>query len=142
MAKLSADGQAIVAAGSMIAPEEDGAALFWDGFRWPAVGMTRDGLPLLAYLARVRGRATWDLWVAPVVEGVTAGVPGLRLSTGSKVAERCAPLEPVFSAGGRWIHAAVWEPTLGEIRVKRFAVARDEHRKAPSTRHSVGAATS
>ena len=140
--KLSADGQTVVAAGSMIAPEEGGAEKFWDSFRLPAVGTTRDGRQLLAYLARVRGRTTWDLWVAPIVEGVTAGVPALQFSAGHELAENCAPLEPVFSAHGRWIHAAIWEGTHREIRVKRFAAARDERRKAPSTRHSVGAATS
>jgi len=128
--QLSPDGEAIVAAGSMIALEESGAEKFWDDFHTPAVGTTPDGLPLLAYLARVRNRASWDLWVAPIVEGGVPGVPVLQLSAGRKLAEKCVVLEPVFSANGRWIHAAIWEGTSGEFRVKRLAVPRFEHRKA------------
>src|SRR5262249_19605818 len=39
--ELSPDGGAIVAAGSMIEPEEEGAARRWDAMRLPAVGTTR-----------------------------------------------------------------------------------------------------
>jgi hypothetical protein len=126
--QLSPDGEAIVAAGKMIAPNERGAETFWDDFHAPAVGTTRDGSPLLAYLARVRDRTTWDLWVAPIEADGTDGGPVIQLSAGRKLAERCLALEPVFAANGHWIHAAIWEGTSGDVRVKRFAVPRFGHR--------------
>jgi hypothetical protein len=118
--QLDPDGAEIVAAGRAIDTGGDGQASGWESERLPAVGATRDGRLLLAYLARVRGQEYWELWVTPITADGADRTPS-ALSPGCKLAEGCLSLAPAFSPDGRWVYAARRDARDG-IRIARFAV--------------------
>jgi hypothetical protein len=116
--QLSPDGEAVTAAGRLIAPD---AATSPDEERSPALGRSIDGKSLLAYLDRRSGSTSWDLWLAPITADAASGAPRVLASTGRKLAEGCVAVPPAFSPDGRWVY--VWRPDLRDgIRVERFAV--------------------
>jgi hypothetical protein len=88
--------------------------------RMPSVGKAADGTLLLAYLSHLSHDATWELWVAPIAPGTTAGPPRVLASSGRRLAEGCALVAPAFSPDGRWIFATVTDKRCG-VRVRRLA---------------------
>jgi hypothetical protein len=119
--QLDPDGTEIVAAGRAIARDDDGSAADRDVERLPAVGATRDGRMLLAYLARRRGRKTWELWVTPIAADGADRAPW-ALSPGRKLVEECLAMAPAFSPDGRWVYAALPDERDG-VRMERFEIA-------------------
>jgi hypothetical protein len=124
---LSESGTVVVAAGRLLVSSSDAAGVdvTWSEERCPSVGMSHDGVLMLAYIAIPMGQRPGGLWLAPITVESRAGNPfprveasAARLLTPTSVA---AP--PAFSADGRWIYAAVRETPDGEVRLKQFAIA-------------------
>jgi hypothetical protein len=116
--QMSPDGDAVTAAGRLIAPD---AATSPDEERSPALVTSIDGKSLLAYLDRRNGSTAWDLWLAPITADAVSGAPRVLASTGRKVAEGCVAVPPAFSPDGRWVYA--WRRDVRDgARVGRFAV--------------------
>lgn len=118
--ELSADGGSIVGAEQVIVPEGLGPTSPRDEERLPNVGLSRDGTPLLAYLARDRGQANWELWLMPIAPAQTGRGPRVLTAAGRKLAEGCAPVLPAFSADGQWIYAG--RSVGGNLRLERLAI--------------------
>ncbi len=121
--RLGPDGTAVVAAGLVFDPREAGPRGDWREVRLPAVGLV-DGRPLLAYLARSQEEAGFELWVTTIGADASEGRSTALARTGRKLSESCEPLEPAFSADGRWLYAVVSAGRAGEFHVERFAVSR------------------
>jgi hypothetical protein len=118
--QLGAGGAKVVAGGRLITPD---LSVAHAEERLPAVGVTADGRPLLAYLAREDGQETWDLWLAPLEHGPAGEAPPVRSwsAAGRKLALGCLCLPPAFSPDGRWVHAWRRDVRAG-VRVERLAV--------------------
>jgi hypothetical protein len=97
----------IVTAGRVIVPDWDGSTLTHEEERLACVGTAPDGTPLLAYLARTRDRAAWDLWVAPITFEGPNRTPRVLSSARRKLAEGCVGLVLAFSADGRSIYVSL-----------------------------------
>ena len=77
--KLRPDGGAIVAAECAIVPGEEDARKARLEEHYPSVGTTRDGTPLLAYLAKDLRLHEWQLWVMPIAPAASGRRPQVRL---------------------------------------------------------------
>jgi hypothetical protein len=131
--QLSPDGAAVVAAGPVINPEGVSTGTIRDEERLPAVGKTRDGPLMLAYLAHESGRSTWDLWMTSLEFGGSDQASRPPASIGRKLAEGCEPIGPAFSADGLWVYAVQREGE-GKSRLERFPVTVTDH---PPAAHAV-----
>ena len=119
--RLDPDGTAVVAAGLMFDPNEGSPRVNCEEVRFPVVGRA-DGAPFLAYLAREENQAGLALWVTMI--GRDTAIDGSKTSTLTccKLTEGCRPMEPAFSADGRWLYASVWVGRPDKFRLKRFAL--------------------
>jgi hypothetical protein len=122
---LSPDSEAIVAAGRLIVPAQEEPAEARAEERWPSVGMTRNGVPMLAYLVRPAGLEPWELWLAPIEVGDEAAgrPPRVRATAARRLVASCALAAPAFSPDGRWVYAMVRVEGSDKIHLARFAVA-------------------
>ena len=109
-----------------------GAGVTWGEERCPSVGMTHDGVLMLAYVALPEGQRPGGLWIAPITFKSRAGnrIPRVEASTARLVTSTCIAAPASFSADGRWIYAAVREGLPNEVRLKRFAVPPDDSRQS------------
>jgi hypothetical protein len=118
--QLSPEGDAIVGAERAIVPELPGPSQEQPQEFLPNIGMTADGTPLLAYMARSRYDGPLDLWVRPIAPAAPGRGPHVLGSAGRKLAEDCAVIVPAFSADGRWVYA--WRRGDRKLRPERLAV--------------------
>ncbi len=143
--QLSETGTAIVAAGRLIAPSGDAssAGVARGEERCPRVGMTSDGVLMLAYVSLPEGQHPGGLWVAPITFKSRAGnlVPRVEASAVRHVATACLSTPPAFSADGRWIYAAVRDGAAGEVRLKRFAIPPVDSRRSLSAHSQIFSAS-
>jgi hypothetical protein len=131
---LSESGAAIVAAGPLIVHSRNASDgdVAWGEERCPSVGMTHDGVLMLAYVALPDGQRPGGLWIAPITFKSRRGnlIPRVEASTARLVTTSCLAASPSFSADGRWIYAVVQEGLSREVRVKRFAIPQDGSRQS------------
>jgi hypothetical protein len=116
--QLSPDGEAVAAAGRLIAPDAPAPPCEEQS---PALCKSADGRSMLAYLERRPGSHTWDLWLAAITTDAASGAPRVLASAGRRLAEGCVAVPPIFSPDGRWLYA--WRRDAPDgARVQRFAV--------------------
>jgi hypothetical protein len=116
--QLSPDGDAIIGAERAIVPEAPSDVPPQELL--PSVGMTRDGTPVLAYMAESLHQGPLELWVRPIAPAAPGRGPRVLGSTGRKLAEGCAPVKPAFSADGRSVYAWRWGDH--KLHLERHAV--------------------
>lgn len=126
--RLDPDCAAVVAVGTLVgrglptSPGEDA--------RFPVIGADVEGVPLLAWLGRARGRrgSPWRLRVAPVDVDPRSGDLSVRAELARTLAEDCAPAVPAFSADGRWISYVLAPERPGPPRLRRLSLTDGEGR--------------
>jgi hypothetical protein len=122
---LGRDGAEIVAAGRLFSPDPGGVRARRAEERLPVVGPAHDGAAMLAYLVREQGRATWDLWVAPIAPRGAGQASMVLTSAGRRLAEGCEAAAPAFSADGRWAYVLRHSGGPG-VHLERFPVAAND----------------
>jgi hypothetical protein len=124
--RLSENGMSVVEAEPLILPARASpdASPARGEERCPCVGMTREGLLMLAYMVIREAQKPGELWVAPVAfeSRHDDRVPRVYAATARLVASACVPAAPAFSSDGRWIYTAIREGPNAEVQIRRFAV--------------------
>jgi hypothetical protein len=122
------DTATIVRAGRLTRPDPSAEG---DFECMPCVANSPDGTPLLAYLSHGQDGPEWEMRIVPITFEGPMGDPVARTSASVKVAERCAPSPPAFSADGRWVCGIV-DPLSPRARVGRFSVVEALASATPS----------
>ncbi len=91
--QLSENGTAIVAAGPLIVPSRNASNtdVTWGEERCPSVGMTHDGVPMIAYTTLPEGQHPGGLWIAPITFKSRGGnrIPRVEADTARLVTSTC-----------------------------------------------------
>jgi hypothetical protein len=120
--KLSPQADAVVAAERALPPDERAEEYPHAQEVSPAIGVTRAGTIVLAYLALAQLIEHYDLWLALVEPAAPGRAPCVRTAARRKLAEGCLPGLLGFSADARWLYTARRDGDR-HCRVERFAVA-------------------
>jgi hypothetical protein len=139
--QLTPDCKAIAAAGRLIIPGEPDGAMTIGGEYAPSVGMTPDGVPILAYLVDSEGgEGTFELRTATIgFEGEPGGdpagrIPRVEAATTRPMASVNLMATPVFSTDARWLYVPIRARDGKGSGVARFAVSPDRLRDVPTVR--------
>jgi hypothetical protein len=134
--QLSGDASAVVAAGRLTVPSRERASSADPDSEvqehLPCVGVTRDGVAMLAYLVGPVADGGYELWTVPVaVEEESEGRAARDVLRVDASAARClctstvlAP--PAFSPDARWLYAAIRSAGSGEVVMARFPVTLED----------------
>lgn len=112
--QLNATGSAIVAAGPLTDPARAGASTQPDFDELlPEYGVTPDGQPMLAFLAKRVRRSGMELRIAPIRFDEETGHPFLDRQRERALVSRCTGTRPIFSRDGSRV-ACLLRPNPGE----------------------------